>query len=300
MTSSRSTVADVIEYDPENKALALNMIEEILEIRQGVLPEVKRKMEVNFYFHCNVGEGHGLQFKEEIEKLLMRPSYCCLSIEEQETINLRNAYSYLMSHCDENQGLLEESMLIEINRIILRNILRDNHYTKAGSYCNNPRITQFRGELYHYQQPDDMQEAVCVLLDRFNSLFTQSINTSPESNKLLSIFKCVAWLVFELLDLHPFSNGNGRLCRLLSSYVLSTCTFHVHALSYTHLQFTYRPRVRKSSYCRKKDRTSECTGKYDHRKQFSSLGLRGLKEKCSYEPFHFTFSVRTAKMDIDE
>ena len=111
MTSSRSIVADAIEYDPRNKTLALNMIEEILEIRQGVLPEVKRKMEVNFYFHCNVGEGHGLQSKEEIEKLLMRPSYCCLSIEEQETINLRNAYSYLMSHSDENQGLLEESML---------------------------------------------------------------------------------------------------------------------------------------------------------------------------------------------
>ena len=164
------------------------------------------KMNVNFYFHCNVGKGHGLQFKEEIEKLLMRPSYCCLSIEEQERVNLRNAYSYLMSLCDENQGLLEESMLRETNRIILRNIPRDNHYTKAGSYCNNPRITQFRGELYHYQQPDDMQEAVCVLLDRFNSLFTQSINTSPESNELLSILKCVAWLVFELLDLHPFSD----------------------------------------------------------------------------------------------
>ena len=100
-------------------------------------------MNVNFYFHCNVGKGHGLQFKEEIEKLLMRPSYCCLSIEEQERVNLRNAYSYLMSLCDENQGLLEESMLRETNRIILRNIPRDNHYTKAGSYCNNPRITQF-------------------------------------------------------------------------------------------------------------------------------------------------------------
>ena len=78
--------------------------------------------------------------------------------------------------------------------------------------------------LYHYQQPDDMQEAVCVLLDRFNSVYMQSRNTNPESNKLSSIFKCVAWLVFELLDLHPFSDGNGRLCRLLSSYVLSMCT----------------------------------------------------------------------------
>ena len=126
-------------------------------------------------------------------------------------------------------GLLEESMLREANRIIPRNIPRDKRYTKARTYCNNARITEFQGELYHYQQSNDMQEAVCILLDRFNSLFTQSIDTNPENNKLLSIFKCVAWLVFELLDLHPFSDGNGRLCRLLSSYVLSTCTpFPIH------------------------------------------------------------------------
>ena len=69
-----------------------------------------------------------------------------------------------------------------------------------------------------------MQEAVCTLLDRFNSLITQSINETDETDRLLSIFKSLAWLVFELLDLHPFSDGNGRLCRLLCSYVLSTYT----------------------------------------------------------------------------
>ena len=44
-----------------------------------------------------------------------------------------------------------------------------------------------------------MQEAVC----------THSINETIENDRLL-IFKSVAMLVFELLDLHPFSDGNGR------------------------------------------------------------------------------------------
>ena len=111
-------------------------------------------------------------------------------------------------------------MLRKANEIILTNIPRNKFCTKAGVYCNNPRVTQFQEKTYYYQQPDDMQEAVSVLLDRFNSLLAQSMN----SNELLHILKCVAWLVFELLDLHPFSDGNGRLCRLLCSYVLSTCT----------------------------------------------------------------------------
>ena len=28
-------------------------------------------------------------------------------------------------------------------------------------------------------------------------------------------------MLFELLDLHPFGEGNGRLCRILCSYLLS-------------------------------------------------------------------------------
>lgn len=152
-----------------------------------------------------------------------------LSFEEQETVNLIDAYLYLESESKAEddmkyRGLLEESMLRQVNKVILRNIPRNDCYTKAGIYSNNPRVTQFRGETYYYQQPDDMQEAVCLLLDRFNSLFTDSINRTDEVEKLQGIFKSVAWLVFELLDLHPFSDGNGRLCRLLCSYVLSTCT----------------------------------------------------------------------------
>ena len=72
-----------------------------------------------------------------------------------------------------------------------------------------------------------MQEAVCTLLDRFNSLITQSINETDEADRLLSIFKSVAWLVFELLDLHPFSDGNGRLCRLLCSYSMFSQRTHL-------------------------------------------------------------------------
>ena len=102
MSGFRSTVADVIEYDPENKTRALGMIEKILEIKRRIPPQVKRKMDANFYFYCNVGEGRGLQSKEEIEKLLTQPICCNLTIEEQETLNVKDAYSYLMSHNDEN------------------------------------------------------------------------------------------------------------------------------------------------------------------------------------------------------
>ena len=38
------------------------------------------------------------------------------------------------------------------------------------------------------------------------------------------LFKTCAWFLFECLNLHPFSDGNGRLCRILCSYMLSKFT----------------------------------------------------------------------------
>ena len=140
-----------------------------------------------FIIIANVGEEHGLQSKEEIEKFLEEIDKDNLSVEEQETLNLRDAYIYLLSKGED--GLLEESMLREVNELILRKVPRHDRYTKAGKYCNNPRLTQFQGETYYYQQPEDMQEAVCTLLDRYNSLITQSINETDESDRLLTSLK---------------------------------------------------------------------------------------------------------------
>jgi fido (protein-threonine AMPylation protein) len=70
--------------------------------------------------------------------------------------------------------------------------------------------------------PDDMHFAVNNILDRFNSLFCQSKEDSNQAQGILNIFKACAYLTVELLELHPFSDGNGRTVRLLISYVLSS------------------------------------------------------------------------------
>ena len=252
----KSIVADLIDYDAN--PLWKKMIHEIIEIKLRAPDGIKHAMDVDFYYHCNVGEEHGLQSKEQIERFLEEIDKDHLSVEEQETLNLRDAYLYLLSKGED--GLLEESMLREVNELILRNLPRPDRCTKAGKYCNNPRLTQFQGETYYYQQPEDMQEAVCTLLDRYNSLITQSLNETNESDRLLSIFKSAAWLVFELLDLHPFSDGNGRLCRLLCSYVLSTCTPFPSPISgkYVHALIAAR-------------KLSSRTDKRDHREQLDKL-----------------------------
>ena len=252
LNNFRSSVADLVDFgllenpswrtETSTAPSPRQMIKEIVGFRRewdtvkhnydkGFVDEVKRQLEAKFFYHCNIGEDHGLRTVGKIKEFLTSNKETAmsgsnLSLEEQETANLKDAYSYLNSECDaqdpECRGLLEESMLRKVNEIVLRNITRSKCLTRPGIYSDRARIAQFNGEIYYYQQPGDMTEAVCLLLDRYNSVFTESMSKTDEEEKLEGIFKSVAWLVFELLDLHPFSDGNGRLCRLLCSYILST------------------------------------------------------------------------------
>lgn len=192
---------------------------------------------IRFIFRINYGEGHGLETLEETERCLKNVKQfnnefklkSSISVEERETLNLSSASRYLTniakSESDvELKGLLECSILQEVHKRIFEGLKLPFFYTPSGKFSNERRFTQFRGEEYEYLYPPDMNDAVAILLDRYNSLFTYVKSETDELTSLYDLFKTCAVLVFEFLDLHPFSDGNGRLAQLLSNYCLSIYT----------------------------------------------------------------------------
>lgn len=201
---------------------------------EELVKKVREKFLINFIYHVNVEEGHGLTTFPETEAFLRncssgRNSDSFFSLEEQETINLRVAHENLLAKINKEElasdyGLLEVSLLEETHRLILQDIPLPKGFTKPGRMSNNLRVTEFKGELYYYANPEDMESAVSNLLDKYNFLFdscTKGKGELKDFDDFYSLFKTCAWLLFELLDLHPFSDGNGRLCRILCSYSLS-------------------------------------------------------------------------------
>ena len=226
-------ITSITEYQKRwKKAVAEN------HYLEDLIKKVKEDFLVDFVFHVNREEGHGLATYKDT-KIFLRARDCSserrvstcssLSVEEQETVNLINSYASLVAKVKSEEqisdyGLLEVGLLKDTHRLILQNIPQHRGLTKPGEMSNKPRVTEFKGEIYHYANPDDMESAVINLLDKYNFLYDSCFKEKggrDEDIDVYSLFKTCSWFLFELLDLHPFSDGNGRLCRILCSYSLS-------------------------------------------------------------------------------
>ncbi len=114
------------------------------------------------------------------------------------------ALKYISSH----KGQLAEHVVKETHAILMRGAVSDSDemltvgYQSAAAYATTGHI---------YMAPDSIEEYVQDYIKMYNS--AASKGTDP--------FEMAVKLFYGLIHLvHPFQNGNGRLGRLLVSYVL--------------------------------------------------------------------------------
>lgn len=195
--------------------------------------KVLNNMRLEFILRTNQGEDIGTQTLEETRNALVnesnQPSKC---EKERVTKNIREAMKKLQSTVHESPesecvGLIEETSFIQdIHKVLMKGVMKQSS-TPAGEYCTEDRIAEFEGEEHWYPKFDSKEDAnkkVTDLVHNYNFLVVKIKNISAKKEKIRNIFKLAAWFFFELISLHPFGDGNGRLCRLLCSYVLSIIT----------------------------------------------------------------------------
>ena len=194
-------------------------------------------MAVKYVYNLNIGERIGTQTeegtKEIIDRLLSRKSNAqepSLSKEQQETQNTYLGLKRLgeLHNEMEHTGLLTVSVIYEVHETLMKGL---KEAEKCGWLRENEVYTNWDGGQHYYPPPDKVEDLFYRAIDRHNIYidFVKDMNTEE---KVPFIFKCAAWLLFTVVDIHPFVDGNGRLCRLLANYVLSLITpFPVNAYS---------------------------------------------------------------------
>ena len=166
----------------------------------------------------------------QMRKLLMK--------NVQETENLYNAWLELVQMAAEernidptNCGLLEmKQCIIKIHKTLMTGVIDEKRMTAPGIFSTRERMTTFKGKEHQYPRKETQEEwesTISTLIDRYNGLIEaikQDLVKQIDAHATSSLFKCAAWFLFNLVSLHPFSDGNGRLCRLLASYTLLLVT----------------------------------------------------------------------------
>lgn len=149
----------------------------------------------------------------------------------RETVNFYETYKMLQELGNEEADIFPELKgLLEVDTYILaahRRLMRGSSMkTPGGMFSTEVRCTVVDGELHQYpkfETHDEARDAVLRIVDRYNTLCfaIKDQEHQNESLFLQNVFKCVIWLFSELLSLHPFGDGNGRLCRLILNYAIN-------------------------------------------------------------------------------
>ncbi|VDI27753.1 Hypothetical predicted protein [Mytilus galloprovincialis] len=154
----------------------------------------------------------------------------------KEMENLQEGFKHLrgelMKLSDKEQknyvGELDvETCVQECHRVLMKDLL-DETRTQPGRFSVLPRSANFDGNDYlypTYATEEIAYQAVDTLILEYNKMVRQ-ISHYNHDLKIERLIKCASVFLFGFLSIHPFSDGNGRLARLLCSHCLAVfCPF---------------------------------------------------------------------------
>ena len=211
------------------------------------------EMKSHFINHINIEEDIGTQELSATKKIMNdmdtdkenayphpgKSGHLDRSKKNRETKNLYLAWQEVVRMAEEerkldptNSGLLEMKQCVNhLHKILMTGVITEAGQTAPGVFSTNVRWSSYNEKVHKYPQKDTQEEwetEISTLIDRYNALIEFAkkdlVQKIDKADGTFCIFKCAAWFLFNLVSLHPFSDGNGRLCRLLASYTLLLIT----------------------------------------------------------------------------
>ena len=212
-----------------------------LKARDFAEREFARARAIDFVYHSNIGESIGLKSHEGTKEVLqnyLEKGNLPTERGTRETIQTYEALTFfyeLSIDPDMAPGWVTVQQIQDAHRKLLATI-----YECPGEIRKRHAYTTYKEEEYYHPPPEKLQALFYACIDRHNIHMDQldikrlqgelkdPFNKTDDFNNLCErlgmVFKSAAWLMFNFVDVHPFGDGNGRLCRLLANYVLGTVT----------------------------------------------------------------------------
>ena len=232
---SEGTRFSIVENPPwrsnqdakSSSEMLMDIVTWMEEFLQGdeILPQEKRhSLFIDFVHQSNLGEDVGTQTREETTELLgsllrKKESSTPLQRERCETVNTYRALTTIdeLSNEMERTGMITVQQITDIHRILMAGL----HHKCGEIRDTNVYTIKPDGERYNYPSHELVEDRLYNVIDRHNIHMKQLQESTLSSyDKLVFLIKAAAWLLFNFVDTHPFTDGNGRMCRLLAGYTM--------------------------------------------------------------------------------
>lgn len=205
-------------------------------------------MNMEYVFHSCLTESVGMTSYEATKEVLER----VLGVgghlggektrEEKETVNTAKALMHLRN---EHQKMgVTGKLSLEVVCAIHRELMGDLR-TDAGNLRTKDAYKRLAdNSIQFYPKPDISCARLFYVIQSHNIHMDSYASQSkdwPLQNKFVFLVKCASWLMVQIMEAHPFSEGNGRLAWLLANYVISLANpFPLHLYQFQNFSGTER------------------------------------------------------------
>lgn len=176
--------------------------------------ELRHEALVRSVHHSTSIEGNPLSL-EEVADLLTGTDVLAHSRDKQEVLNYAEVLRYVDRHFLGQKRIVTEETILHLHTLVTKDILPSN---EAGQYRRVPVIVGVpaTGEVV-YRPPDweEVPELVSELVAWLNS---------PDAAALMAVLQA-GIAHYELVRIHPFTDGNGRTARALATLILAQRNF---------------------------------------------------------------------------
>ena len=223
MAKTHSLVLSGIEESPPWRlSKSSELMEDVIKWQCDL--EQPPKYDTRHFYHfihqTNIGEDLGTQAEEETKYICENPPKPPLSTSVKETLSTFEVLHKLLDiHKEmEGTGMITVQIICDLHKTLMKNL-----HHNAGNIRNTVTYTIMPdGKKHYYTPPDQVESQFYTVIDHHNECMEELLNLTnlTRKQKLCCLVEAAAQLLFNFVSIHPFSDGNGRMSRLLAGYVM--------------------------------------------------------------------------------
>lgn len=174
-------------------------------------------------------QGTGLKDEGDTQRLLTEDSADLPEKKRREVLQMHEAMCFLQKvrHDRLQQGetsaesiILTPEVVIEAHTILMAGLIdRPGQLREEASYAGVPS-----GGKFYYDPPHLIPSSFSTALELYTALLSDLAANWDTVHSTPALYNLAALVFVQLITIHPFDDGNGRMLRLLVNFVLSAIT----------------------------------------------------------------------------